>query len=235
MRSLAFAIALMFVTQTLADNGKEQARAKATALLLLRHQPAHVQSIHCQEDLQAASAQAMREHKFLFVWVGGCDGIEAVRDQFPEGVHCHAQTYKGSSVRRLVIPTNQGDRVWPRDRLEPAEIRQLVSPCSTPIAAAEEIRWEKDYAAATTKAVLSGDPLFVYVSSGSCIYCKKMEAGALSDPEVVKLVNKRFVAAKVKDAATARKLGVHAFPTTIIDGKAHVGCLAAGDLRSLLK
>lgn len=92
-------------------------------------------------------------------------------------------------------------------------------------AADPTIRWRADYNAARKEAQEKGLPLMVEVGTEECFYCKKQDATTFRDPDVVALVNARFVPVKVdanRDPAFAQALRVQIYPTTVVgapDGK----------------
>lgn len=62
-------------------------------------------------------------------------------------------------------------------------------------------------------------PLLLYVSMPGCTYCRKMERDTLSHPAIAQQIGDSFVAARFDGRANAnfaRRLGVTAFPTTVI-------------------
>ena len=65
------------------------------------------------------------------------------------------------------------------------------------VANAAGINWEKSYAEAIAKAKTQNKPVMFIVSSHNCRYCVILEKEALSDPAVIKAVNKDFVSAIV--------------------------------------
>jgi tetratricopeptide (TPR) repeat protein len=93
--------------------------------------------------------------------------------------------------------------------------------------AADPIPWFTDYVAARKEAEAKNRPMLVVIGSQDCFYCRKMEAGTFADPNVVTLVNAKFVALKVDASANpefARSMRVSVYPTTILagsDGKIH--------------
>ena len=102
----------------------------------------------------------------------------------------------------------------------------LAALLAGPAPAAEPaIHWRGDYNAARKEAQEKGFPLLVEVGTEECFYCKKQDATTFRDPDVIALVNARFVAVRVdanRDPVFAQALRVQIYPTTVIgapDGK----------------
>jgi thioredoxin-like negative regulator of GroEL len=102
----------------------------------------------------------------------------------------------------------------------------LAALLAAPAPAAEPaIHWRADYNAARKEAQEKGLPLLVEVGTEECFYCKKQDATTFRDPEVVALVNARFVPVRVdanRDPVFAQALRVQIYPTTVLgapDGK----------------
>lgn len=94
--------------------------------------------------------------------------------------------------------------------------------------------WEKSIIwtdPGTTKAVLAADqkPVFVFIQTDWCTFCRKMEAETFADPQVQKELNERFVnitfnpekegiarftGEELTYAALAEKLGVSGYPAS---------------------
>ena len=62
---------------------------------------------------------------------------------------------------------------------------------------ASSIIWQKDYASAQELALKENKKIFVFISTETCTWCKKMEATTLSDPKVVKRLNSEYVSVHV--------------------------------------
>jgi thioredoxin-like negative regulator of GroEL len=92
-------------------------------------------------------------------------------------------------------------------------------------AADPTIRWRADYNTARKEAQEKGLPLMVEVGTEECFYCKKQDATTFRDPDVIALVNARFVPVRVdanRDPVFAQALRVQIYPTTVVgapDGK----------------
>lgn len=65
----------------------------------------------------------------------------------------------------------------------------------------------------------SGRPVMVFITSADCFYCKKMVAETLSHPQIARATNQRYETALLSNETQpelVEKLGVRAFPTTMI-------------------
>jgi tetratricopeptide (TPR) repeat protein len=88
-----------------------------------------------------------------------------------------------------------------------------------------EISWRADYDTARKESADKSRPLFIEFQTQECFHCRRLEAGPFRDPDVVKLLNDRFVPLRIDAAATPRlteALRIQAYPTMIIaaaDGK----------------
>ena len=106
--------------------------------------------------------------------------------------------------------------------------------------AADPIPWHTDYVAARKEAEEKNRPMVVVIGTQDCFYCRKMETGTFADPNIIAMVNAKFVALKIDAAAHpefAKAMRVSVYPTTILagsDGKIHgflAGYLAADKFR----
>lgn len=111
-------------------------------------------------------------------------------------------------------------------------------------AAAQEVRWRNDYAAARKEATASGRPLLLDFGNEACVWCRKLDATTFRDPAVVALLNDRFIPVKVdgdREAWLTKAVGVQAFPTLVLiaaDGKVlgrHEGYADAAKMMALLR
>jgi thioredoxin-related protein len=62
-------------------------------------------------------------------------------------------------------------------------------------------------------------PLLLFASMSDCFYCEKMERETYSHPELSRSIRSLFVTAKMKkeaDPELMKKLGVRAYPTTLV-------------------
>ncbi len=93
------------------------------------------------------------------------------------------------------------------------------------IADEKPLAWRTDYDSARKEATEKGLPLFVKVSSESCVHCQRLDAGPLRDPAIIELLKQRFVPLLVdgtKSPKLVEALSIQAYPTMIIattDGK----------------
>lgn len=87
-----------------------------------------------------------------------------------------------------------------------------------PVATAQ-IKWLSDPKLAIEEAQKRQRPLVLYVTSESCVFCRKMERETWTDADVVKSVNQNFVALKLdgeKHVQIVTKLEIKGFPATIL-------------------
>lgn len=99
----------------------------------------------------------------------------------------------------------------------------VAAACVSGLAAAEEsqedVVWHGDLKAAWKVAKASGDPMLLYVTMQNCRFCNKMAEETLIDERVTAQIAEGFVPVKVQREAEmelVKKLGVRAYPTTII-------------------
>lgn len=101
----------------------------------------------------------------------------------------------------------------------------LLAP--VPASAADPIPWHTDYVRARKEAEEKNRPMVVVIGTQDCFYCRKMEASTFADPNIVAMVNTKFVALKIDANAHpefAKAMRVSVYPTTILagaDGKIH--------------
>ncbi len=87
------------------------------------------------------------------------------------------------------------------------------------------IDWVKSYRTAREKGTAASRPVFLFVTSEECSYCKKMERESLKNQSIIRKLSADFVPARLKldpESQLARELKVTMFPTTVIiapDGK----------------
>jgi thioredoxin-related protein len=84
---------------------------------------------------------------------------------------------------------------------------------------ADEIRWRPTYRDAYEESVKTGKPMFMDFGSENCYWCKKLDATTLSDADVVKLVNERFIPVRIDatvEVELVRAVAVQALPTLFV-------------------
>jgi thioredoxin-related protein len=82
--------------------------------------------------------------------------------------------------------------------------------------------WFNDVDAAWTKAKESGKPLVLFFTTDGCFFCDKMSKETCKNETVMKELADGFVPVVVhtkKNLALVQRLGVQAFPTTVIVSK----------------
>ncbi|MBI1917536.1 MAG: DUF255 domain-containing protein [Planctomycetes bacterium] len=120
-------------------------------------------------------------------------------------------------------------------RLLPFLAALLLAACGLP-GRADEIDWRKDYASALQEARAKGLPLVLDFGTDACLWCDKLDVTTFRDPEVVRLVNGRFIPLKVHAARypdLIAHLKIQSYPTFVVadpSGRilnAHAGFLEA--------
>ena len=84
---------------------------------------------------------------------------------------------------------------------------------------ADEIRWRQTYRDAYEESVKTGKPMFMDFGSENCYWCKKLDATTLSDADVVKLVNEKFIPVRIDatvEVDLVRAVAVQALPTLFV-------------------
>jgi thioredoxin-like negative regulator of GroEL len=87
------------------------------------------------------------------------------------------------------------------------------------LAMAEEVHWRPDYATARKEAEKSGQPLFIDLGGENCPWCKKLDTTTLTEPEVVSVLNSRFIPVKIngdRDPYYAKALRITSYPTMVV-------------------
>ena len=104
----------------------------------------------------------------------------------------------------------------------------LMAENSDPIATAPQasnLEWVKSYRHAREQGTDSSRPVFLFLTSEDCVYCKKMEGDALSNRTIISKLRSSFIPARLEiapDSQLAQDLKITLFPTTVIiapDGK----------------
>src|SRR4051794_6752128 len=91
----------------------------------------------------------------------------------------------------------------------------VLAACTRP-AAAQSVQWRTDYNAARKEATDKGRPILLEFGTENCMWCRKLEAGSLRDPAVVKLLNDGFVSLKVdaeREQTLTQTLRISQYPT----------------------
>lgn len=82
----------------------------------------------------------------------------------------------------------------------------------------QEVQWRTDLNEAHKESVSQNLPLLIVFDADWCAYCRKMEAGTLSDTSVVSYVNDRFIPVHLNledNSRIAEVLEVDRIPCTI--------------------
>lgn len=93
------------------------------------------------------------------------------------------------------------------------------------------LMWETEAATALKRADQEGKPLLIFVSADFCHYCRKMESETWSNAGVQEFVDQNFVPLKLiaeQERELVDKLGVTAFPTTIVLSKTQAPSVIRG-------
>ncbi len=89
--------------------------------------------------------------------------------------------------------------------------------CSS--AHAEEVDWRADYNAARKEATEKGRPILLDFGYEGCTFCRKLDATTFRDPEIVKVLNNKFIPLRIdieKDPRhLAEQLGLQKYPTIV--------------------
>src|SRR3984957_13170036 len=85
-----------------------------------------------------------------------------------------------------------------------------------PAASGQEVGWRQEYNKARQEAAEKGRPLLIDFGTDNCVWCKQLDARTFTDPDVISMLNQRFVPLKI-DATRNRELAdalrVQSFPT----------------------
>jgi thioredoxin-like negative regulator of GroEL len=91
----------------------------------------------------------------------------------------------------------------------------LPAPAADPVA----VHWRTDYSAARKEAQEKRLPLLLEIGTEDCTHCRRQDATTFRDPEVVALLNTRFVPLRIdgnKEEALVQALRVQVYPTTVL-------------------
>ncbi|MCS6850342.1 MAG: thioredoxin family protein [Gemmataceae bacterium] len=86
-------------------------------------------------------------------------------------------------------------------------------------AAAADVPWRHEYAAARREAQATGKPLLLDFGTEQCFWCKKLDATTFRDPQVVRLLRERFVSLRIdghREVSLTRALAIHSYPTLVV-------------------
>lgn len=114
-----------------------------------------------------------------------------------------------------------------RDLFLRSALGAFVLAGGTASSSAQEVRWQRLYDTARRESRDKGRPLVIAFGAESCGWCRQMEATTYRDPQVVRMLNDRFIPLAVDgadehNANLVATLGIGAFPTVVLvapDGK----------------
>ncbi len=101
----------------------------------------------------------------------------------------------------------------------PCSLVLLASLAIPSLAAAQEVQWRHDYNSARQEAEAKGLPLVLDFGTDNCFYCVKLDRETFTDPQVVRVLNERFIPLKInasKEPVLAQRLQVQVYPTLIL-------------------
>ena len=84
---------------------------------------------------------------------------------------------------------------------------------------ADGIHWRRSFLDALKESERTQQHMFVQITADWCNYCKKMDAGTLSDPEIVKLINSSFIPVKVnadEQKTLTSRIKVQYVPSSVV-------------------
>jgi thioredoxin-like negative regulator of GroEL len=84
-----------------------------------------------------------------------------------------------------------------------------------------EVKWRTDYVQARREALDKGLPLVIDFGTKSCHYCVLLDQKTFRDPQVIRVMNDRFVPLKIDaevEAGLASKLQIASYPTIVLAG-----------------
>jgi thioredoxin-like negative regulator of GroEL len=83
---------------------------------------------------------------------------------------------------------------------------------------AEEIDWRTDYNKARQEAAEKGRPLFLDFGTENCVWCKQLDARTFTDPDLVALLNRRYIPVKIdgsRNPGLTEALHIQNYPTLV--------------------
>jgi thioredoxin-related protein len=84
---------------------------------------------------------------------------------------------------------------------------------------AEDVDWRSDYNAARKEAAEKGRPLVLDFGFETCAFCRKLDSTTFRDPEIVKVLNTKFIPLRIdieRDPRhLAEQLGLQKYPTVV--------------------
>jgi thioredoxin-like negative regulator of GroEL len=111
-------------------------------------------------------------------------------------------------------------------------------------ASGQEVRWRTDYDAARREARETGRPIFIDFGTARCLWCQRLDADTLRDPEIVRSLNEQFIPVKLdgsRHPALVGALKIHGFPALVLAGPegriidTHEGYMDAAQLSQNLR
>jgi thioredoxin-like negative regulator of GroEL len=84
-----------------------------------------------------------------------------------------------------------------------------------------EIKWRTDYVQARREALDKGLPLVIDFGTKTCHYCVLLDQKTFRDPQVIRVMNDRFVPLKIDaeaEVSLASKLQIASYPTIVLAG-----------------
>jgi len=83
----------------------------------------------------------------------------------------------------------------------------------------KEIHWVHSSEKALDLAQPSKSPILIYVTSDNCGYCRKMDRDVWSHPQIIQMVEERYIPFKLdaaKNAELVAMLNIQSLPTTLL-------------------
>lgn len=85
-------------------------------------------------------------------------------------------------------------------------------------AAADEVRWRRDYNSARKEAEEKNRPLMIDFGTEHCFWCKRLDTTTFQEASVISLLNEQYVPLKIdaeREAALAQTLHISSYPTIV--------------------